>query len=172
MFARLRKGNVPEAVGLIRLAKRERVLAWCAIDPAAGHLVATTSRLIVLRNDGQQQEWPWDRIIHGQWDTLPSGRGHLRVTVPDDGRTSMSFPLNQPGSIPAVVRDRVSATMAGDFERVIADGTRVRFIGRRPIGQREVRWTVMFPAGVDPTDPDLRAAADAELNELKANLGS
>lgn len=163
---KLRRQVLPDEVRKLERAKRERVLAWCALNHGAGHLVATSARFVVLSAAGGKQEWPWDRIIHGQWE-----KGQLRVTVPDGGRTVVAFTLSEPGGIPAAVRDRVSATMAGDYERTIAGGIRVRFIARRPIGQRDVRWTVMFPGGVDSTDAALRAAADEELAQLKQTLG-
>ena len=163
-----KREQLPAAVAAVSLAKGEQLLSWCEVDSAAGHVVATTYRFLLLPSSTPAQEWPWDRVIHGQWDD-----GRLTITAPDaEGvRRTTAIAITEPGSIPLAVRERVSATMVTDQEQVLSDGTPVRFIARRPIGGAQVRWTVMFAPDIDTSNPGLRAAADDQLTELRETLG-
>jgi hypothetical protein len=42
---------------------------------------------------------------------------------------------------------------------------------RRSPADSEVRWTMLFDAGLDPTDPGLRTLAAAALEELRESTG-
>ena len=47
-------------------------------------------------------------------------------------------------------------------------------LGARIVARRAgegLRWTVTFDPGLDPSDPALRAEADAALAELRSTLG-
>jgi hypothetical protein len=46
-----------------------------------------------------------------------------------------------------------------------------RFLGRRVPGSTDLRWSVVFDAGLDPRDPVLRARADDALAVLRSSLG-
>jgi len=163
-----RRESLPAEVAAVTLSKGEQMLCWCEVDSAAGYVVATTHRFLILPTASPAQEWPWDRVVHGQWED-----GRLTITAPDaDGvRRTTAITITEPGAIPLAVRERVSTTMVTDQAQVLPDGTEVRFIARKPIGGAQVRWTVMFAPDVDTSDSALRAAADEQLAELRETLG-
>ena len=77
--------------------------------------------------------------------------------------------LDEPGSLPTVVYERVTSSVVVS-ERVALRGE----LGARIVARRAgdgLRWTVTFDAGLDPRDPVLRAEADEALAELRATLG-
>jgi len=44
-------------------------------------------------------------------------------------------------------------------------------VARRVRNSDEIRWEVVFDAGLDPNDSELRGQADEELSALRASVG-
>ena len=42
---------------------------------------------------------------------------------------------------------------------------------RAPGGDRQVTWVYEYDAGIDPADPDVRAAAEAALAQARDEVG-
>lgn len=138
-------------------AAGERVLAWarCADGPA----VATRGALLLPGQD----RLPWESVEHAAW-SAPT----LTVTAVDG--TVRTADCSDPGALPEVVRERVTASVIGETHVELRRGRGVRLVARRtePGG---VRWSTTFDPGLDPSDPELAAAAQAALAATRSAWG-
>ena len=181
------KFRVPTAVGqrapsaVRQRVPGERVLAWMPVGESS--LVATETALVLpaespssapsgtpdaLATDATRV--PWDRVLRASWEpeivevTAQSAGGGrpavYRVRIDTD-----------PGVLPEVVRERVTASIVVQHHAVLDGDRGARFIARRVPGTTDLRWSVVFDPGLDPTDPALRDAADEVLTTLRTSLG-
>ena len=146
----------------------EKVVAWGrAAGAGSATLVLATDRALYLESD--QRRIAWSSIPKATW-TEPV----LTFAVADArGRTSApeTVELVEPGDLPAAVHDRVTASVVVS-QRVDLDGRgSALMVARRGSDDDAIRWSVVFDAGLDPSDPSLRAAADAALSTLRETLG-
>jgi hypothetical protein len=146
----------------------ERVLAWTY---ARGGSVVAASTLAAYLPDpdrtGEPTRLPYEQVASASWDEPV-----LDVVTVGPRRRRFVLELDEPGRVPVIVRDRVTASILVS-ERVQLVGTLgARITARRaPAGDAEVTWNVVFDAGLDPADPALRAAADAAIESLRASTG-
>jgi hypothetical protein len=152
----------------------ERVLAWMAVGESS--LIATEIALVLPEDDGVRRaagaalRVPWDRVLRASWEPEI-----VEVTAqPETGGRPVIHRVRidgEPGSLPEVVRERVTSSIVVQHHAVL-DGERgARFIARRVPGSTDLRWSVVVDTGLDPSDPDVRAAADEILATLRASLG-
>lgn len=162
-----RRGRVPhEVLTQLSVDGGERVIAW-GTDPGPDgtprYLVATDRALYLQASDERIE---WDRITKATWEQpvfdlviadVPPRR--LRVSVADSG------------DLPAAVHDRVTASVVVSERIDLGDGRGAKAVARRASDVDPIRWSVVFDPGLDPTDPELRAAADRALTDLRQVLG-
>ncbi|MBK9740539.1 MAG: hypothetical protein IPO93_13745 [Actinobacteria bacterium] len=79
--------------------------------------------------------------------------------------------VDQARDLPAAVRDRVTASVVISDRVALGEGAKALLVARRGSDDGEIRWSVVFDAGLDPRDPTLRAAADEALAQLRDSLG-
>ena len=153
----------------LRLTRGERILAW-APGEATGALLVATDRALHGRG------WPvalavperlaWHAIQRASWEEptleiVPVGRDASTIRVD----------LADPGTLPAAVRDRVTASVVVQERLELSAGRGARAVARRDSDTGEVRWAVTFDAGLDPSDSALRGEADAALARMRSALG-
>jgi hypothetical protein len=152
---------------------RERILAWGSGPKPAGvadaepDYVAATDRSLYVEGTGAC--YPWDSIGRASWSEPV-----LEVQLLDaNGATGPTLRLrvNESGDLPAAVHDRVTASVLVSERVEIADGVRARMVARRAHDDAPVRWSVVFDAGVDASDPQLQRLARAALDDLRSALG-
>ncbi|MGE0819314.1 MAG: hypothetical protein AB7O74_11650 [Candidatus Nanopelagicales bacterium] len=145
----------------------ERVLAWL---PSGSSSLLATDMALVLPEGMEPARIPWDLVLRAQWSenaldvtaqTGPGGRPVL-LHVPVTGDV---------GTLAGVVRERVNASIVIQDHVSLTASAGARVVARRVPGSTDLRWSVVFDPGLDPSDPALRAAADAALAELRATLG-
>ena len=164
-----RQPRLPGPVlAMLQVPPDERVLAWGSTDRAGGTqtvVAAATDRALYVQETGERI--PWEQIVKATWDEPV-----LDVTrQAADGRTLpvLRVRVETPNDLPAAVRERVTDSVIVSERRDLRGGAKALFVARR-LGD-DVRWTVVFDAGLDHEDPALRAAADATLAELRSSLG-
>ena len=135
------------------LERGEHILAHAATRD--GSYVVATDRALHLP-DGIRL--PWERVEQAAWRD-----GWLHVWTTADEPAEHHLRLTAPGSVPETVQERVTATIAVNHQATLSGGGHVRIVGRRPPGGDTVRWTLVFDAGLDPDDPELRAQAGGLL---------
>ncbi len=111
---------------------------------------------------------PYEDILRAEWDDED---GVLRISEPSLPNGSTEIPLASPGAVPETVRERVTATVVVSHHVALRGRRGVWLSARRAPGTADVRWTALFDAGLDPSDPDLRALAATALEELRQTTG-
>lgn len=151
----------------VRLAPGERVLSATGSRDGA-HLVASDRALyVVLPPDAQRLRW--DLIDLATW-TPPDLALHVRPDESTPPEQQFFAVDDLDADLPAVVRDRVENSIVVN-SRVAVTGGHARVVARRHQDTGRLQWRIVFGDGVDPADPQVQAAANAELADLRARLG-
>lgn len=150
-------GDVRDSLSLER---GEHVLAH-AVTRDGSYAVATGA---ALHLPGPKRV-PWERIEHAQWE---NGWLHVREV---GGAAEHHLRLAEPGALPGIVQERVTATIVFSHHDTLPGGGGVRIVGRRSTSGSELRWAFVFDAGLDPADPGLLAQAEQVLENLRRQTG-
>ncbi|MGH3096834.1 MAG: hypothetical protein ACRDMV_12650 [Streptosporangiales bacterium] len=135
------------------------------MSSGSGHLVATDQALHVPAGEGYERIG-WERVEQAEWS---ESELHLRVLGERRART---YAVDQPGLLPEVVQERVTASIVVN-ERVWLDGQRgVRIVARRRPDAEELSWSLVFDRGLDPADPNVRRAAEDVLATIRDQTGA
>ena len=144
-----------------------RVLAWA---PSGTSSLVATEELLVLPEGFDPSALGWDRILRVSW-----GTDVVEITAqPTPGAAPVVLRVHVvlgTGVLPAVVRERVNASIVVQHHVPLVGELGARVVARRTSGSDELRWSVVFDAGLDPADPGLRDQADSALAELRTSLG-
>lgn len=153
-----------EVRNALDLHRGERALATAATR-GGSYVIATGLALHLPTGEGDFVRLPWERIDRATWekDWL-----HVFETA---GGPEHHVGLPDPGSVPETVRERVTSTILVNQQAALPGGGKVRITGRRSPATGEVRWAFVFEAGLDPTDPGLRAQAEQLLEDLRRQTG-
>ena len=161
-----RRRALPDAVRAVPLAAGERRLGW-ALTTGGDAVLATSAG---LRLPGRPP-LPWADVERATWR-----RPVLTVTrvAPVDGtgqRWQLELAGDDEGDLPDVVRTQVTASVAWSNHVRLTPAGGVRLVGRRRPGQESLDWQLVFDAGTDPDDPQLRAQADALVEDARRTIG-
>jgi hypothetical protein len=166
---RLRRSQDQRVAELLADTSGERLLAWGEL--VDGQVVACTDLAIHIPDVGRI---PWDEVVRGAWSE--EFLDLVARTVPGARPAQLRLRFQAPGNVPAVVRERVQWTVVASQHVQLQhpDGRTggAMLNARRSPGSGEVRWGVVFDAGMDPADPGWRSAADSELTALRDSLGT
>ena len=159
-------GSAATALGV---PSSEKVIAWgsTALDDATTSYLVATDR--ALYADALGGRTPWNRISKATWEE-PT----LVVTMLDDAgrpRRLLRLRVDQSNDLPAAVYDRVTASVVVSERVELRADAKALLVARRGSDSDDITWTVVFDAGLDPRDPELREAADAALADLRGSLG-
>lgn len=132
-------------------------LAWA---PVGGDWVVATADELLLP---WREPLTWDQVIRAAWDEPV-----MELQLPDG---PYRLVIERPGKIPEVVNERVKASVVIQHHVRLRGEKGVRIVARRPPGTTAVTWRVTFDAGLDSKDPELRAAADDALRDLRTTMG-
>ncbi|WP_018654976.1 hypothetical protein [Actinomadura flavalba] len=146
------------------LEKGERPLAH-APTRGGSYVVATSLALHMPTPGGGLTRIPWERVDHAAWR---DGRLHVRES---SGGPEHQVGLTDPRSLPETVQERVTSTIVLSQTAPLRGGGAVRIAARRAPAGGTVRWTLVFEAGTDPSDPALRAEAEQILAGLREQTG-
>ena len=147
-----------------QISKSDRLLAWATHSDG---LVAVTNRFLISIDSGTVKHIPWNLSLQARWD--PPQMTLITQNVGEQSAETRSWTLDEPGSVPLAIRDRVTAAVVIDRVRDLPNAGQVRFIARR--NGKEIEWT---------TVADDRVAAESvigskevldTLNELKSAFG-
>jgi len=146
----------------------ERVLGWCASGRSS--VVATEKSLLLPEVEGGALRIPWDLVLRTAWE-----EDAVEVTAQDSPggrpvvhRIALSA---DPIVLASVIRERVNASIVVQRRIELVGERGARFVARREPGTTDLRWSVVFDAGLDPGDLDLRRRADEALAALRVSLG-
>lgn len=142
------------------LGSRPRVLAWART--ADGLVVALPDRLMTRLGDAWHDQ-PWQDVDRGGWDEATS-----TLTWRDASGRRFGVPLTDPGRIPEVFNERVSASIV--LQRVIDLPGRHRAVVslRRDLGAADNSLIWRVTSDADLTEPRAAAVLAAERARLKS----
>jgi hypothetical protein len=159
-----RRRSVPEAVSAVPLPPGERRTAW-ALAAQGEPVVAVDGGLLLPGRELLR----WGGIETATW-----ARPHLLVRevaeVSGHG-PEHRLELDDEGDLPAVVRDRVTASVAWSSHTRLTPHGGVRVVGRRDPASEVLAWQLVFDEGLDPSDPVLRARAEEVLEGARRSIG-
>ncbi len=163
-MVRLRQLRPP--AGVQRVTGGERLLAYATVE-GGGFVVATLTALHLPETTGLGR-LAWDQVVHASW---AQPRLALSVQpVPAGSVVDVHLDLVDAGSLPPVLRERVTASIVAERHVVLSGRLGARFLARRTEAG-DVRWSVLFDDGLDAADPRLRARADEALAALRSSWG-
>jgi hypothetical protein len=148
-------------------AEGARVLAWLPSGPST---VIATPDALLLPEGMEPGRVPWDLVLRAVWVeeavdlTVQSAAGGrpLALHVPVVGAAD---------TLAGVVRERVNASIVVQHHAALVGDAGARFVARRVPGSTDLRWSVVFDAGLDPSDPEVRARTDEALASFRSSLG-
>ncbi len=160
------KGSI-EAKELVQ--NGERLLGWATgpgrLDGEPTIVVVTNASLIA---PGYLDSVPWQVVLRAAWD-----EPILEVvTLPGSGGTEVTrITLDQPGSVPQLVWERVNSTIVMQRHVDLVGSSGVTLVARREADSSDINWQFVFDAGLDPADEQLRQRAAQELAIIRDSAG-
>jgi hypothetical protein len=145
----------------------ERVLAWL---PSGSSSVVATETGLLLAEGQDPQRLSWDLVLRAVWGE--DGVDITAQTSPGSRPVVVHVPVTGDAeTLAGVVRERVNASIVVQHHVALVGDKGARVVARRVPGSTELRWSVVFDAGLDASDPALRDQADAALADLRSTLG-
>lgn len=147
-----------------------RVLGWSWL-PGEGWAVATPSALVVAdaeHPDTHPLRIRWDHVLKASWTD-----GALELVGTAEGAPSRAryvLAVDEQGLLAEAVRTLVTGTIAWS-QRIDEGPERRAWFAARRDESGAITWAVSFDAGLDASDPDLRAWADDRLATIREATG-
>jgi hypothetical protein len=158
-----RRPEAPEPVHAL-LPPDERLLAWGTT--IGGGFVVASNVALYLPDAGGATRIPYETVQTASWEDPVLNV----VLVGEDGRHRL-VRLEETGDLPAVVRERVTSTVLVTERVALSGQAGALVIARRPPQSDDVLWQVVFDAGLDADDPQLRADAADAVTRVRASTG-
>jgi hypothetical protein len=155
----------------IDVGRHEKVLAVTSGED--GTVLAGTRDAFYLARPGEEtRRVPWEQVEAAGWDRDTDTFRLSEVGSWGEQRPIHSATLADPGRLLELVHERVTASVV--LQRHVSLGRRrsLRVIARRaPSGAGGVQWVYEYDEGVDPDDPEVRAAAREALDLARRDVG-
>lgn len=143
----------------------QRILAWAAALPG----FAIGSPALLSFTDGD--DWAhvgWHEIERGGWDSQVGALSWTLYAEPGEARPRGSVELLDPGRLPELFRERVSATIAFEQFVALAGDRGVVISARRDLRDGgDVTWHSTLTRGLTWKGHGVRAAADEAVTRLR-----
>lgn len=165
--ARELPGSVRASLPLIR---GERVLAAAADD--GGRWFVGTNRALYLSQEAGFRRLPWESIERAEWVRDASALVVVELADFGEPQTAHRVTLPEPGRLPNVVHERVTASMVVSRFVPVVGKRGITVVGRRPPHSDEpIAWSVVVDRGLDAESAQVRAAADRGLALARGEVG-
>lgn len=169
----LRGPAVPSAVGSAladQLTEGERLLAWARDDATGEVVVAGRHRLYAVAGEGGNAQVtlarPWHLVDAGIWGEDD------RLTVSwVDKEPVRRWHISDPQRLGQTLWERVQASVVLSETLDLGQRHSARVVVRRDQGTGGLLTQSILGPGVDPQDPQVRAAVAATLEALREQVG-
>ncbi|HVD54477.1 MAG TPA: hypothetical protein VNC13_09875 [Propionibacteriaceae bacterium] len=149
-----------------QLGRPARILAW-ATTPA-GFCIASLATLSYGTEDAWQHIG-WHEIEHGGWNAELRRLSWVLYAIPGQAATRGSLELTEPGRIPELFRERISATIAVEKFVPLSGERGVTVTARRDLGRGgAVSWHGTLTRGLSWQTDGVPAAVDQALEQVRA----
>jgi hypothetical protein len=151
------------------LAKGERVVVRARDARSRWRVVATPHAVYYQDHANGLRSWHrvgWEQVERVEWDPW---RGELRlVSLVPEATPDLTLRLPQPGRLPDLARERVTATTLARVPLRHAGRVVGWLSGRQPAaGHGEVSWVVRLVPGIELTEAELTD----DVRAVRAHLG-
>ena len=154
----------------VTVPRGEKVLAMTTATDGAV-LAGTRDAFYVVR-DGETRRVPWEQVEAANWDRDTDTFRLSEVGSWGEERPVHTATLTDPGRLLERVRERVTASVVLQRHVTLGRSRSLRVIARRaPSGAGGVQWVYEYDEGVDPDDPEVRAAASEALELARRDVG-
>lgn len=161
-----KRRRVPAAVTAVGLAPDERRVAW-ALTTDGDPVVVTD---LGVRLPGRDL-LGWAELERASFQRPLLVLTELAQVEGTGAQHAVSLDLTDETDLPQVLRARLSASIAWSSHERLSPAGGVRVVGRRQRGQDALDWQLVFDAGTDPDDPQLRAQAEQHLLAARRTIG-
>jgi hypothetical protein len=153
------------------------VLAWA--ESSSGAVVAGTRDALYVVSPGPpssvepaETRLPWEQVEAADWNRDTSRLRISEVGSWGEERVEHTLTIEEPGRLLELVRERVTASVVLQRHVPLRGRRGLRVIARRaPRGDRPLVWFFEYDEGIDPHDPEVRAAAEAALAAARDEVG-
>jgi hypothetical protein len=154
----------------VAVAPGEKVLA--ATTAVDGTELAGTRDAFYVVSDGATRRVPWEQVEAAGWDRDTDVFRLSEVGSWGEQRPVHTATLTEPGRLPELVRERVTASVVLQRHVTVSGRRGLRVIARRaPSGKGRIQWVYEYDEGVDPDDPAVREAARETLEVMRRDVG-
>lgn len=166
----MRKRRLPQEVESIveGLPPKEKLRAWATgpelLSGGPTVVVVTQSALYA---PGLIDRIEWHQILKASWS-----EPILEIAISEGGKTKpVRIRLDAAGSVPQLVNERVTASIIMQKHVELVGKNGASLVARRVPNSDDVAWEVVFDAGLDASDPQLREEVDQHLGWLRESVG-
>jgi hypothetical protein len=142
-----------------------RILAWARTGD--GFCIGSPSRLSLSEGD-QWRHVGWHEIERGGWDAESGVLTWTELAAPGEKGVPGSVALTEPGRLPELFRERVSATIAVEKFVALTGSRGVVITARRDLGaDGGISWHSALTRGLTWETEGVRGAVDRAMAELR-----
>ena len=156
--------QLPEGVRAVPLEPGERRLGW-GVTTRGDAVLATT---LGLRLPGAER-LDWADVERATWRRPVMVV--VKVSAVDGSGPRWQLDLETEHDLADAVRAQVTASVGWSDHVKLQPAGGVRLVGRRRPGHELLDWQMVFDAGTDPDDPQLRTQAEAVLLDVRRRIG-
>jgi hypothetical protein len=143
-----------------------RILAWATTR--TGFCIASAAALS-LGNEGAWEHIGWHEIERGGWNAELHKLTWVLYAAPGEAPARGSLELADPGRLPDLFRERISATIAVECFVPLAGERGVIIAARRDLGAGSaVTWHGTLTRGLSWQTDGVRAAVDQAIEQVRA----
>lgn len=168
-FGRLgRRGPaVPDEVAAALGDGAGAVLSFARDVRSTAYVVGTKTHVYAVRSGSVELDRPWHMVDTGSWDDETR-----RLTVQwVDKAPAAVWELDDPGTFPQVLRERVQASVVLADEVDLGAKRRARVVVRKDLATGALMGQTILGRGVRSTDPGVREGTRAALDRLREQVG-
>lgn len=160
---------LPDEVRALTLDPGERRLGWAA-QSGSGVVVATDLGLwLSAKGPAPAVRTDWADIERVSWKRPLLTVLGIAAIEGTGTRTELEVPDS--GDLPDVVRSAVTASIGWSAHYRLRPAGGVRVVGRRRPGREVLDWQLVYDAGTDVDDPDVRAQAEQLRLDARRTIG-
>ncbi len=157
---------VPPEVLAVTLEPGERRVAWARTTD--GHAVVVTDHGVHLPG---RAPLAWSDLAHASFQRPLLTLQEIAPTEGTGAQHAVALDLSDETDLPQVLRTRMSASVAWSSHQRLLPRGGVRVVGRRRGDQDALAWQLVYDAGTDPDDPEVRAQAEQHLLAARRTIG-